>query len=231
MTYVLHYAPDNASLVIRWALEHLGLPYSTALVDRSAKGQHSQDYLAINPNGLIPALETPEGPLFETAAILLWLSDRHGGFGPAPDAPTRGTFLKWLFFVSNTCHANLRLLFYPDQLVDAAHIPALQAGATAKLRANFRALNTQMADPKAVWDGDGPSALDIYIAAVMRWSGVYPRDYDRSWFDLADYPALARICTDLEDLAATSQLCQAEGMGRRPFSDPHPPQPPEGSAT
>ncbi|MCB1329029.1 MAG: glutathione S-transferase N-terminal domain-containing protein, partial [Maritimibacter sp.] len=71
----LHYAPDNASLIIRIALEELGLPYETRLVDRQAEAQKSPAYLALNPQGLIPVLETPEGPIFETAAILLWLGE------------------------------------------------------------------------------------------------------------------------------------------------------------
>ena len=33
--YRLHYAPDNASLVIRLVLEEMGLPYETVLVDRA----------------------------------------------------------------------------------------------------------------------------------------------------------------------------------------------------
>ena len=61
MTYLLHFAPDNASLCIRLALEELRLPYQTALVDRDINAQRSPAYLALNPNGLIPVLETPHG--------------------------------------------------------------------------------------------------------------------------------------------------------------------------
>ena len=83
MNYVLHYAPDNASLIIRAALEVRGLPYATQLVDRGTQEQSTPAYRALNPNGLIPVLETPQGPVFETGAILLWLADTHGGLGPA----------------------------------------------------------------------------------------------------------------------------------------------------
>ena len=69
--YRLHYAPDNASLVIRLVLEELGQPYETLLVDRRAEAQNSPEYRALNPNGLIPVLETPDGPLFETAQFTL----------------------------------------------------------------------------------------------------------------------------------------------------------------
>ena len=97
MTYVLHYAPDNASLIVRLALEHRGLPYRAALVDRAAKAQETTGFRKLNPNGLIPVLETPEGPLFETGAILLYLAEKFGAF--LPQDPTRRTeALSWLFW-------------------------------------------------------------------------------------------------------------------------------------
>ena len=85
--YVLHYAPDNASLIVRLALEEMGIAYRTVLVDRSRNEQRSAAYLRVNPTGLIPALETPEGPMWETGAILLWLSETHGALAPAPRCP------------------------------------------------------------------------------------------------------------------------------------------------
>ena len=88
--YRLHYAPDNASLIVRLALEELGRPYETVLVDRRAKAQRSPAYLALNPAGRIPTLETPDGPISETGAILLWLADRHGALAPAAGDPARG---------------------------------------------------------------------------------------------------------------------------------------------
>lgn len=48
-TYTLHYAPDNASLIIRLALEEIGVPYDTVLVDRAAQAQTLPAYRALNP--------------------------------------------------------------------------------------------------------------------------------------------------------------------------------------
>ena len=85
--YRLHYAPDNASLIIRLALEELGQPFETILIDRRGGALDTAAYRSLNPHGLIPVLETPDGPIFETGAILLWLADRHGALGPGPQAP------------------------------------------------------------------------------------------------------------------------------------------------
>jgi glutathione S-transferase len=230
MTYVLHYAPDNASLIVRLALEHRGLPYRAALVDRAAKAQETTGFRKLNPNGLIPVLETPEGPLFETGAILLYLADRHGGIGPGPDAPTRGDFLKWLFFLSNTIHPALRRLFYPEKYIALAHIDAMRAGTQTDLAQHYATLEAQ-AVRGWLLGGPAPTALDFYAAALLRWPKLYPATASRDWFDLATHPALARLAAAVEALPATVALQNAEGLGDTPFTAPSYPQPPEGSAT
>ena len=235
MTYVLHYAPDNASLIIRLALEEMDLPYRTVLVDRSRAAQHSTAYRTLNPAGLIPVLETPEGPLFETAAILLWLADRHGMMAPAPQASTRGDFLKWLFFTSNTLHAQLRILFYPDKYVgdDPAARQQLIRTLTRRSTAHMTLPNALGLLDARVRDGasDGtPDVLDYYIAALLRWCNLYPLG-GTAWFDLNEYPALLGLAQQLENRPAVCAAQAAEGLGPTPFSAPTYANPPEGSAT
>ncbi|MEP1768570.1 MAG: glutathione S-transferase family protein [Sulfitobacter sp.] len=231
MTYVLHYAPDNASLIIRLALDHLALPYTHRLVDRAAYGQRDPAYLALNPNGLIPVLETPQGPLFETGAILLWLADSHGGIGPSPQDSARGDFLKWLFFVSNTLHPALRLMFYPAKYIgpDPTLQEALRLGLEGQIRTALGQLDKAAAS--GVFAQDAPNAIDFYLAGCLRWCALYPDTRPRDWFDLADTPRLAQLCRQLEDLPCTAALQRAEGLGPTPFSAPTYATPPQGSAT
>ncbi len=231
MTYVLHYAPDNASLIVRLALEHRGLPYRTALVDRASAAQTKPGFRGLNPNGLIPVLETPQGPLFETGAILLWLADTHGRLAPAPDNPARGDFLKWLFFVSNTIHPALRMLFYPEKFIARDHATALRNGLHHHLHASLKTLDKIAGNAPAWFAAKAPSVLDFYAAGVLRWPALYPLAGDRSWYDLSNYPALARLCAHLETLPCTDALQSAEGLGDTPFTAPQYPTPPEGSAT
>ena len=224
--YVLHYAPDNASLILRIALEELGAPYRTALVDRAAKAQRSPAFLALNPNGLIPALETPHGVIFETGAALLWLADTHGALAPRPRDPGRGDFLKWLVFCSNTLHTNLRCLFYPAEYAgeDEAAQRAVQTQVQRNLVRHLRTLDDHYVPPQA------PQVTDIYIAACLRWSAIYGPP-DRDWFDLDAYPVLRDMAARLEVRASVKAAAVAEGLGANPFTAPQLPNPPEGSAT
>ncbi|QAX29075.1 glutathione S-transferase family protein [Leisingera sp. NJS204] len=231
--YRLHYAPDNASLVIRLVLEELGLPFDAVLVDRKAKAQRSAEYLALNPGGLIPVLETPDGALFETAAILLWLSGRHGAMAPAAGTADYAPFLKWLFFASNTLHADLRMLFYPQKYIgdDPARQAQLQNVIRQRLHRHLTSLDHAAAGRPAWLAAPQPSVLDYYLACQMRWMALYPADADRSWFRIAAYPSLQRLCAGLEHRTAVTTAREAEGLGATPFTSPAYANPPEGSAT
>lgn len=227
--YKLHYAPDNASLIIRLALEELGLPYRTALINRAIHQQDSTAYRRLNPQGLIPTLETPEGPIFETGAILLWLADRHGGnLAPPSKNPDRGAFLKWLFFIANTLHADLRALFYPERYVPEEMIGAHHAMTITRLKAHYALLNQAATETPALFTP--PSALACYLAPLIRWSVLYPENSPR-WLTLTDYPALAALAANLESSPACQRSAAAEGLGPNPFTAPVYACPPEGSAT
>ena len=230
MSYVLHYAPDNASLVVRLVLEELRLPYRTALVDRSVSAQHGADYRRVNPVGRIPALETPDGPMFETGAICLWLADRHRDAAHlSPDAtdPARGSFLSWLFFLSNTVHAEMRTLFYPHLI--AGNDPEHQAVASRQIQTSLTA-HFDLLDRRCTWNEETLTVLDLYLAVLLRWPALYPVAADRSWFDLARWPNLHALAQRIEMRDSARAAIRAEGLGPTPFSNPHPATPPEGSA-
>lgn len=225
-TLRLHYAPDNASLCVRLALEELGLPYQTTLVDRHSMGHKSSEFLELNPNGLIPVLETDNGPIFETGAILLWLSEITGRMMPEPNADDRAHALQWMMWLANTLHPTLRMLFYPDQYI---------AGDTGLLhdRAKTRLVN-QLDVLAAAKNAPWLDATDImhlqacYLAPMLRWAALYGGG--DTWFDLQRWPRLQSFARYTEARPAAQRAAIAEGLGPTPFSNPSPCNPPEGSA-
>ncbi len=84
-------------------LEETGLPYEPHLVDIMQGESRTPEFLALNPNGKIPAIIDPQGPgseplaLFESGAILLYLAEKSGQFLPA-DPARRWEPIQWLFF-------------------------------------------------------------------------------------------------------------------------------------
>jgi glutathione S-transferase len=230
MTLRLHYAPDNASLCIRLALEVRGLGYETALVDRRARAHKAAPYLSLNPNGLIPVLETPEGPMFETGAILLWLADTHGGLGPGPGDPGRARFLTWLFWLSNTLHAAERMLFYPGEYHPGQEA-ALTAQTCARVTAALDVLEAASPALTGCLGGAEPTILDCYLAPLMRWPAIYAPGSPPGWYDIGRWPRLRAVVVGFEARPAVQAAARAEGLGPAPFTAPRPPHPPEGSAT
>ncbi|MES2608863.1 MAG: glutathione S-transferase N-terminal domain-containing protein [Pseudomonadota bacterium] len=85
------------------ALEELGLPYEPHLVSFETNDQTSPEFLSLNPNNKIPAILDPDGPggkplaLFESGAILVYLSDKTGKLVPQ-DAAARYETLQWVMW-------------------------------------------------------------------------------------------------------------------------------------
>jgi glutathione S-transferase len=223
--YTLHYAPDNASLIVRLVLDGAGIPYRTTLVDRRTRQQDSAAYRALNPTGLVPTLETPQGPISETAAILLWLSDTHQ-LGPAPGHSDRPVFLKWLFFLSNTAHADLRMIFYPHQYAPSDRFDAHHEIISARMLGHFALLEEAARKHPRLFAAATP--LGVYAVVLTRWSALYPVDAPR-WFDLTEYPDLLALAHAQEARVETPVIARAEGLGPRPFILPQEPNPQEGS--
>jgi len=208
----------------------MGMPYRTRLIDRRKREQRNAAYLNLNPRGLIPVLIAPCGPIFETAAILLWLSETHGRMGVAPGARDRGNFLKWLFFLSNGLHVDLRQLFYPDLYSPSGSACEEHHRKTRTRLLDILAMLERLAIQRHEWfNGAQPSILDYYAATCLRWMALYPAG-QCDWFDISAFPALERLAKRLETRNATRRCAVAEGLGDNPFSRPRYPNPPEGHA-
>ena len=82
------------------ALEELGLPYTLRVLDLGKLEQKQPWFLAINPNGRIPAIvdhENDDFAVFESGAILIYLAEKTGRLMPG-DAKGRSLVLQWLMF-------------------------------------------------------------------------------------------------------------------------------------
>ncbi|MFM7335048.1 MAG: glutathione S-transferase family protein [Tabrizicola sp.] len=219
MTLTLHHAPDFASTIVRLALEELELPHTIALVDFEAGAHTTPEYRQINPVGLIPALETDDGPMFETAAILLWLVDRTGRLGPGPQDPDRGAFLSWLFFTSNALHQAALAMFYPHRPAGEANTDAARAAGHDQVVARLGLIEAMIASQHPRWlSADHPGVLGYYIGVLVRWLTTLPPEPHR--IRLADFPQLRAVLAAHEARPAAQRVAADEGLGHHPFTNP-----------
>lgn len=219
MTLTLHHAPDFSSTIVRFALEELELPHTLAIVDIEGGALTSPEYRQVNPVGLIPALETDHGPMFETAAILLWLVDQTGRLGPGPKDADRGAFLSWLFFTSNALHQAALAMFYPHRPAGEANTDAARAAAQEQIVARLGLIETLIATQAPRWlSADHPGVLGYYIGVLVRWLLLLPpAPYG---IDLADFPALKGVLAAHEARPAALRVAASDGLGPTPFTQP-----------
>lgn len=213
----LHHAPDFASTIIRMALEELELPHTLAIVDFDGGALATDEYRRVNPIGLIPALETDTGPMFETAAILLWLVDRTGKLGPGTGDPDRGAFLSWLFFTSNALHTASLAMFYPHRPAGEANTDAARAAAHDQVIARLGLIEALIANQHPRWlSPDQPGVLGFYIGVLIRWlTSLPPAPYR---IDLAAFPQLRAVLEAHESLPSVQRVAADEGLGLHPFT-------------
>ena len=96
---VLHHAPRSRSSRIIWLLEELGAPYEIALTDiPRMDGPGAPDPKNPHPDKKVPALVDDGALVTESAAIVLYLTDKFpaAGLGPVVGDPLRGAYLAWL---------------------------------------------------------------------------------------------------------------------------------------
>lgn len=203
----LHYFPGNASLIAHIVLEETGAPFELKLVDRANAAHKSAEYLALNPNGLIPVLvdDGADGRplvLYETAAICLHLADTHPAARllPALGTPERAHAYKWLAWLTNTLQAALIVYFYPERWADdAAGAAVVKAHAEQKVGAMLDQLDAELGrhgEPFLL--GASFSLADAYALVLCRWTRGFGRParalpHLKPWLDrLLARPAVQR---------------------------------------
>lgn len=99
----LYSFPTPNGVKVSIALEETGVPYEAHTVAIGKDETWTPEFLALNPNGKIPAIIDPDGPggkplgLFESGAILVYLADKTGKLVPA-DPALRYETIQWVFF-------------------------------------------------------------------------------------------------------------------------------------
>jgi glutathione S-transferase len=99
MTTKLYYWPKSSAMRVWWALEELAIPYELVLLAKQDKEHKAAPYLAINPNGQVPALHDDGTNIFESLAINLHLAEKYGvsrGLWPEVGSPNAAEALTWI---------------------------------------------------------------------------------------------------------------------------------------
>ncbi len=128
--YILYGGPYTRAMITEMVMAEGGISYELRVVDIVRQEHRAPEFLAVNPAGWVPAMITPEGEaLYETAAINLYLAERHGLTHLAPHVgePERGPFLSGLFYLADELEPVMKRYFYPHRYVlRAEDAPAMK---------------------------------------------------------------------------------------------------------
>ncbi len=208
MTLTLHgYWRSTASYRVRIALNLKGVAHDQATHDLRTGAQRDAAYLALAPQGLVPALETPEGPLTQSLAILEWIEERWPEPALLPrDAYDRAIVRAMTQLIAADIHPlnNLRVQkVLRDQL--SATPDQIQAWISRWITEGFTALEQMIAVHGGAFAfGDRPSLADCVLVPQVYAS-------ERFGVDLAPYVQVRRVADAamaLEPVAAAHPSCQ-----------------------
>lgn len=177
------------------ALEEMELEYRVHALDLMAKDQKQPAFLAINPNGRIPAIidtDNDNFTVFESGAILLYLAEKTSEFLPL-EPKKRSKVIQWLMFQMGGVgpmmgQANVFYRYFPEK------IPAAIERYQHEGRRLFEVMDTQLAH-SAYLAGD-----EYTIADIATWPWV--RIYEWSGIDIEGLPHLQRWVNEIAERPA-----------------------------
>ena len=107
----LYFSPGSSAMATHIALHEIGVPFATKLVSLAKGEQHSQDYLAINPEAKVPTLLIDGRPLTEVAATLYYLARRYpeAKLWPTGGIEEEAQVISWMSFIASTIHPARRI--------------------------------------------------------------------------------------------------------------------------
>jgi glutathione S-transferase/GST-like protein len=163
MTLTLYTAATPNCYKVSVTLEEMALPYDVVALDLQKGEQKAPGFLAINPNGRVPALVDDGFAVFESGAILLYLAEKTGLLMPS-DPKGKSRVIQWLMFQMGGIgpmmgQANVFYRYFPEK------IPAAIARYQGEGRRLFAVLDKQLENTEFL-------AGDYSIADIANWSWV-----------------------------------------------------------
>lgn len=201
----LYYAPETISIAVAITLNEAGIPFEPIRVDFPNGQQRTSQFLALNPKGRVPVLDTGTDILTETGAIL----DYIGAIAPQanliPSDPVRAAKMRAvMYYLASTVHVNHAHKVRGARWATAqSSLDDMIAKVAENMTENARQIdNNCLAGPYVL--GDRISLADAYLYVVSTWLKG----------DNVDTGAFAKLTTFMDTMAARPSVraVVAQGM-------------------
>ena len=172
-TLTLYSAPGTCAQATHIALLEAGAPFELVQLDFTQQAQRSAAYLALNPKGRVPVLQTEQGLLTETPALLAYIAQRFPAARLAPlgDAFAFARLQEFNSYLASTVHVahahGRRGARWSD---DAAAHDSMRAKVPQNMREAFAYIEAHYLPEGCDWAlGQDYSVADAYLYTVTGW--------------------------------------------------------------
>lgn len=199
--YRLYMHRNSYAMTTHLALEELGVDYDVTWFNVHREEEFPADFVELNPNARVPTLITPEGPIYESAAIMMYLAERHGGrFMPATGDPMRGPFLQWMFYLMSTFQPEVLIQFHAERYFpeDERMQQSLRAASLRELDTFWRIIDAAL-EPGPFFLGKHYSLCDMLFLMQAVWVENQPHD-------LAPFPNAVRMMNSCFERPAVQRV-------------------------
>jgi glutathione S-transferase len=183
--YTLYCAPNTYAMGVHAILEETGADYRVEWV-KLFSDTPDRAFIAASPHGRVPALAGPDGAVFESGAIALYLAEKHPQANLLIDAgdSRRGHFLQWMHYLASTLQPEVMLQFHPEFYFEEESTKAALKQASLKRLDKVLQVIDEALDPGPWFFGDRLTIVDFCFAMQAVWPQIYPGS-------IRDYPNIA----------------------------------------
>jgi len=188
MTLKIHGIPRSRTFRALWAAEEAGVRYEHIPTDFK-EGAKQPGFLALNPNGRIPAIDDDGFIMWESLAINLYIAKRYGAGTLYPARlEDEARAWQWSFWGATEIETPLiELVSHRAALPAEKRDEAIAAAAEAKLPRPLAVLDAHLAKAPYLL-GDAFSVADLNVAALLYTAWHYKIDLSRwphvkAWLD------------------------------------------------
>lgn len=167
----LYGTPPTRTLRVIWLLNELGLEYESCPVDLMQGEARKQPFLDLNPAAKVPVLVDGDVVLTESAAIQLYLAEKHPEAGFVPESLVdRGQMYRWMFFLMTEIEQPLwRIARHTFVYPEGQRIPEDVSLARRECLEMVAVLEAHMAGREFIL-GDRISVADFNAAYTLDWA-------------------------------------------------------------
>lgn len=211
--YQLYADKNTYAMTTHLLLEELEIEYEVNWFNLHERADYPDEFIKLNPNLKVPLLMTPSGPVYESAATLMVLSEQHDDrFMPPKNSPNRAAALQWLFYLLSSFQPEVMIQFHPERYYpdDKEKQSEIMLSSAKELKQIWKIIDDSIA-ATPYFLGDEYSLCDIMFLMPALWEESQPDNF-------ANYPnTLQMMQTTLERPAVQKilDIHQIRGLAER----------------